>query len=67
MSFSSQQTLYYLGNQFQYYLLIGYTKTAALKHQQFGDGESDTKKIRASKYSRVDEYNNEEWHGIDNY
>ena len=60
MRFSRQQAVRYIGDQFQYYLLIGCIKTAALKRQRFEDSESDATKPKVLKYSRVGAYENEE-------
>ena len=67
MSFSSQRAIRCLGDLFQYCLLIGCIKTAALKRQQFEDSESDAIEPRASKRPRVDAHNNKKWQGLDEY
>ena len=67
MSFSSQQAIRCLGHQFQYCLLIGYIKIAALKRQQFEDSESDATEPKASKRPRVDANDNEEGQSSDEY
>lgn len=68
MSFFSKKAIYYLVNQFYYYLLIRYIKTPAmLKHQQFEDSESDETESRVSKYQQLDEYDNKERQGFNKY
>ncbi len=68
MGFCSQRAVRYLIDQFQYCLLIGCIKTAAvLKRQRFEDSESDETEPRVSKRQRVDVYDNEEGQGLDKY
>ncbi len=68
MSFSSQRAVRYLVDQFQYSLLIGCIKTAAmLKCQRFEDGESEKRKPRASKRQRLGVHDDEEGQSLDKY
>ena len=67
MSFSSQQAIRCLGNQFRYCLLIGCIEIAALKRQQFEDDKSDVMELRISKRLCVDTHDNEEGQGLDKY
>ena len=68
MSFASERAVYYFVDQFQYCWLIGCIKTPVmLKRQRFKDNESDTIEPRVSKRPRVDEYDNEEVQGLDEY
>ncbi len=68
MSFYSQKAIYYFVDQFQYYLLIGYIKTAVvLKHQQFKDNESEEMGLRVSKRQCAGIYDNEKGQNLDKY
>ncbi len=68
MSFSSQKAVRYLVDQFQYSLLIGCIKTAAvLKRQQFEDSESEEREPKVSKRQRLGVYNDEERQSLDEY
>ena len=67
MSFSDQQAVRCLGDQFQYCLLIGYIKTVVLKRQQFEDSESDATEPRALKRPCMDVHDNEEGQSSNEY
>ncbi len=68
MSFSSQRALRYLVDQFQYCLLIGCIKTAAvLKCQRFEDSKSKEIEPRVSKRQHVGVHDNEERLSLDEY
>ena len=68
MNFSNQKAVYYLVDQFQYFLLIGYIKTATvLKRQQFKNSESEKKELRISKRQLVHMTDNEKGQSLDKY
>ena len=68
MSLSSQKAIYYLVDQFNYYLLIRCIKTSAvLKRQQLKDSESDKTESSVSKCQWLDMHDNEEWQSLDEY
>ncbi len=61
MSFSSQRTVCYLIDQFNYCLLIVCIKTSAeLKRQLFDDSDSEKRAPRVYKRLRIDESDDEE-------
>ncbi len=68
MSFSSQRAVRYLVDQFQYSLLIGCIKTAAmLKRQRFKDSESEEREPRVSKRQCLGVHDDEEGQSLDEY
>lgn len=68
MSFVGECAVRYLGNQFQYCLVIGCIKTpTVLKRQQFEDSESDITEQKLSKLLCVDEHDNSERQSSDKY
>ncbi len=61
MSFSSQRTVCYLIDQFNYWLLIVYIKTSVgLKRQLFDDSDSEERAPRVYKRLRIDVSDDEE-------
>lgn len=61
MSFFDKRAIYYLIDQFHYFLLIKYIKTPAmLKHQQFKDSESNKIGSSILKCQQLDLHDNEE-------
>ncbi len=68
MSFTSQRAVRYLVDKFQYSLLIGCIKTAAvLKCQRFGDSENEERELRVSKRQRLGVHDDEEVQSLDEY
>lgn len=68
MSFSSQKIIYYLVNQFHYYLLMRSIKMITmLKHQQLKDSESDETESSKSKFQQLDVDDNKEGQALDKY
>lgn len=68
MSFFSQRVVRYLINQFQYYLLFGYIKTAAVfKCQWFKYSKSEKTKPKVSKRQHICENGNKKGQSLDKY
>lgn len=61
MSFFIKRAIYYLIDQFYYYLLIKYIKTPAVfKHQQFEDNKNNKIESNLSKCQQFDINDNKE-------
>lgn len=68
MNFSSKGVVYYLINQFNYYLLIIYIKKpVVLKCQQFEKNENNKTKSNKLKYQQLDMHNNKEGQSLNKY